>query len=192
MRLFTLSASLLLALCSQAVQAGAINTSLAITPRDGGTVVRSQWRYTRFDDGAAERSVFPVTVIHGLTADTALQFTAPSVHLEARPPGGPAGDDSGLADLTFLAKHRFFQRDEPGETTGMALIAGAELPSDDQTFSSESTDPLVGTVWSWNRWDRSVAVDFLYKFNTSGGADDLIRANAAYSHRLFGAETGGG
>ena len=58
-------------------------------------------------------------------------------------------------------------------------------------FSSESLDPIVGTVWTYQRRDWWIDWDVIYKFNTTGGlaGDDELRGDIAYSHRLFGGES---
>ncbi len=99
-------------------------------------------------------------------------------------------EDVGVADITLLGKYRFFQKDRPGVTTRVAVLGGLELPTYDDPFSSESFDPIVGAVFTHQRLNGWVDWDVLYKANTGGGLDksDAVRADIAYSQRLFSGE----
>jgi len=87
-----------------------------------------------------------------------------------------------------LAKYRFYQKDEPGKTMRWAAIGGVEIPTFDEPFSSESADPVVGTVWTYQTRNWWVDWDLLYQANTAGGldGDDEIRGDVALSYRLLG------
>jgi hypothetical protein len=80
-----------------------------------------------------------------------------------------------VADFPLRAKYRFYQHDQMGRTTRWAAIAGTEVPSYDEPFSSRSVDPIVGTVWTHQRhdWgiDWDIDWDVLYQINTAGGVD---------------------
>jgi len=104
---------------------------------------------------------------------------------------GATVEDTGIADITLLGKYRFYQDDKPGVTTRWAAIGGAEVPSYDEPFSSESFDPIIGTVWTHQRSDWWIDWDVLYKFNTAGGlaGDDELRADTALSYRLIGGQS---
>ncbi len=162
-RLVISGASALLALTRGGHAAG-LNTDVALTPPLGGTIIRVQWRYSRLfgDDREVQRSVRPITAVYGATEN-----------------------------LAILGKYRFLQEDEPGRTTRWAVIGGAEVPTFDNDFSSESFDPIIGTVFTHQRLDWWIDWDVLYKFNTAGGGagDDELRADVAYSHRLLGGES---
>lgn len=178
---------------SSATAAG-LNTDVALTPPEGGTIIRVQWRYSELSDDPTpldrnvRLSLQPVSVVHGVTSDLSVLGTLPIVH--RRLSVGATGEtlrDTGIADVPLLAKYRFHQRDEPGRTTRWAAIAGAELPTFDRPFSSESVDPIIGTVWTHQRHDWWIDWDLSYKLNTGGGVDrhDQARANTALSHRLL-------
>jgi len=182
---------------SHRVEAAGLNTNVALSPPEGGTIVRVQWRYSELSDDptAADReaalSINPITVVHGLTADLSLLTTVPIVHREIDIGfNGSQVEDTGVADIPLLAKYRFHQHDEPGVTTRWAAIAGVELPTFDEPFSSESLDPVIGTVWTHQRRDWWIDWDVLYQFNTGGGLDrdDRLRGDVALSYRLLGGE----
>ncbi len=191
-RLVISGASALLALTTGGHAAG-LNTDVALTPPLGGTIIRVQWRYSRLfgDDREVHRSVQPITAVYGATENLAILGKVPIIYRKIEFDTGGSTTDTGVGDITLLGKYRFLQEDEPGRTTRWAVIGGAEVPTFDNDFSSESFDPIIGTVFTHQRLDWWIDWDVLYKFNTAGGAagDDELRADVAYSHRLFGGES---
>jgi len=179
------------------LRAAGLNTDVALTPPEGGTIVRMQSRYLELSDDPtpmgreASVLVHPVTIVHGLTSDFTVLGTVPLVYQDVEFASGTEVDEFGVGDVTLLAKYRFFQDDQPGITTRWAAIGGLEAPTFDEPFSSESVDPIIGTVWTHQRRDWWVDWDVLYKFNTAGGVagDDELRADAAVSYRLFSGES---
>jgi len=186
----------LLGVAGSALAAG-LNTDVALTPPRGGTILRAQARHVRLENDrtALQREVDlylqTTTVVHGVTERFALLGTVPLLHRDLDFGSGASQDDTGVADLPLLAKYRFFQRDEPGKTTRWAAIGGVEVASFDDTFSSESFDPIVGVVFTHQRLDGWVDWDLLYKVNTGGGldADDELRADVAYSRRFLAGQS---
>jgi len=180
------------------VWAAGLNTNVALSPPEGGTILRVQWRYSELSgdptaaDREAELSINPITVVHGLTADLSLLITVPIVHREIGIGfNGSQVEDTGIADIPVLAKYRFYQHDELGVTTRWAAIGGVEVPTYDEAFSSDSVDPVIGTVWTHQRLDWQLDWDVLYQFNTGGGldSDDELRGDVALSYRLFAGES---
>jgi len=170
-----------------------LNTDVALTPPQGGTIARVQWRYSELSsdptpaDRDVRRNVFPLTVVHGLTSEFAVLATLPTVHRSVQMSGADGKlRDTGFADIPILAKYRFFQDDQPGRTTRWAVVGGAELPSFDSTFSSDSVDPIIGTVWTHQRLDWWIDWSLIYQFNTGSGldGDDEARADVAGSYPL--------
>lgn len=182
---------------STATHAAGLHTNVALTPPLDGTILRTQWRYTRlFNDPTplgreVHLSVQPITLVHGLTADLALIGTVPIIHRKIEFGSGATKTDTGIGDIPLLLKYRFYQDDKPQQTTRWAMIGGAEVPTFDDPFSSESFDPIIGTVWTHQRLDWWIDWDVLYKFNTAGGiaGDDELRADAAASLTLLSGES---
>jgi len=191
----TLAAGAFASLPAGALAAG-LNTNAALTPPKEGAILRFQWRYTRLDedptglgrDGAI--SAQPMTVVYGATERLALQTTASLVHADIDAPSGGV-KETGFADIPALVKYRFFQIDKPHQTTRIAAIAGAEIPTFDDFFSSDSVDPIVGGVFTHQRLNWWIDVDALYQLNTAGGpaGDDQLRWDVALSRRLVGGES---
>jgi len=177
--------------------AAGLNTDVALTPPEGGWIIRAQWRYSELSDDPTplgrnvDRSVQPITAVHGVTADFSLLATVPIIYREIKFDNQPRQIDRGFGDIPVLGKYRFYQKDEPGVTTRMAAIGGAEIPTFDNAFSSESLDPIIGAVWTHQRKDWWIDWDVLYTFNTADGpdGDDELRADVAYTHRLLGGES---
>ncbi len=179
--------------CAQAP----LNSNVALTPPKDGWIIRTQWRYSRlFDDPTpldreVHQSLVPITLVYGATANLALQGTLRTIHREIDFGSGEERSDTGFGDIPLLAKFRFSQDDEPGKTTRWAAIGGLEVPTFDNDFSSESFDPIIGTVWTHQELDWEIDWDVVYKFNTAGGVagDDELRADFAATYRLLGGES---
>ncbi len=138
--------------------AGPINTDVALTPPKGGSIFRLQYGYGESDGSGdvqhVNTSIVRRTYVYGVTEKFALFLTSPFVHREVdivRPQLGRFEQrDSGVADLTFLAKYRFWQDDRrPGETLRWAALGGLNIRSGDSDFTSDSYDPIIGTVFTW-------------------------------------------
>ena len=185
--------------------AAGINTDAGLLPREGGSIFRFQFRYTdiEHDPSPANRRIrnysVPLTVVYGLREDTSLFFTAPYIHREVDftdPDSGRRNKTTsdGIGDLTFFVKQRLWRKDAVLGTFRWAGIGGIQLRSGDREFSSDSYDPLVGTVVSWVEGRHWLDADLVYQFNTGPGAAgiDLLRYDLAYSYRLFPEQYGPG
>ena len=179
------------------VQGAGLNTNVALTPPKGGTIVRTQWRYSMLSADPTplgrdvDLSVQPITVVYGITENLAVLGTVPIIYRKIDFASGKSKKDTGVGDIPLLVKYRFYQKDEPGKTTRWAAIGGLEVPTYDEAFSSDSFDPIIGTVWTYQQRNWWLDWDVIYKFNTAGGieGDDEILADIAYSHRLIGGES---
>jgi len=176
--------------------AGPINTNVALTPRAGGNILRLQYSYSEAGRSGnllhLNASSVTGTWVHGLTEDLALFLTVPYANRQVdtfnRQRGRFEVAHDGIEDLTFLAKYRFWQNDvRPGETLRWAAIGGLNIRSGDLDFSSDSYDPIVGTVFTWQRDRGWFDADLIYQFNTGRGAfrHDSLRYDLSYAHRLL-------
>lgn len=134
--------------------------------------------YTEFsDDPTGQRedlSNLRLTtgLTYGLSSNLALQASIPVNYRSWDDAGGGSDDDFGLGDPSLALRYRFWQDDTGAVDTRRAVvIAGAELPSGDDEFSSESIDPFVGVAYSQisGRW--ALNADAKFKLNTSGEGD---------------------
>lgn len=191
-------AFLVIAVYSPTVRGQApLNSDVALTPPKDGWIIRTQFRYSSFSDDPTpldrdvRLSVAPLTFVYGATENLALLGNFRIVHREIDFGSGGTDRDTGFADIRLLAKYRFYQDDQRGKTTRWAAIGGLEVPTFDDGFSSESFDPIIGTVWTHQEIEWEIDWDVLYKFNTAGGVegDDELRADFSATYRLLGGES---
>ncbi len=173
-----------------------INTDVALTPPRGGSIFRLQYSYAEAGAAGAVRHVSRSgvrgTYVYGLRDDLAFFLTVPYANRQVdvvRPRLGRIEEaHDGVADLTVLAKYRFWKRDtRPNETLRWAALVGLNVRSGDFPFTSDSYDPIVGTVFTWQRDRGWFDADLVYQFNTGGGAaaHDVLRYDLSYSYRLW-------
>lgn len=178
--------------------AGPINSNVAFTPRQGGSILRLQYRYTEAQGDSGRHvntSAAIATYVYGLTPKLALFLNVPymsrEIHRFNKRLGHVSDTGAGFGDVSVLAKYRFHQEDiGPGRTIRWAVIGGLNIRTGDSDFTSDSYDPILGTVWSWRHYRHRFDADLLYQFNTGGGAQqhDLVRVDAAYSFRVYPAQ----
>jgi len=170
-----------------------LNTDVALSPPEDGFIIRNQWRYSRLSDDPTpldrelDLLVIPTTIVYGITAELTILGTVPVIYRHTDfGSGGGAETDAGVGDIPLLLKYRFYQKDEPGVTTRWSMIGGIEIPTFDDDFSSDSIDPIIGTVWTHQEQSWWIDWDVIYKFNTAGGVagDDELRGDVAVSLRL--------
>lgn len=177
-------------------RAGPINTDVALTPHRGGSILRLQYTYSEADERGRllhlNASSVRGTFVYGITEDTALFINAPYMNRQSDVFDSRLGRfevaHDGIGDITFLGKVRFWQEDRgPMETLRWAAIGGMNLRSGDSDFTSDSYDPIVGTVFSARRGRGRFDTDLIYQFNTGGGErrHDTLRYDIAYSHRIY-------
>jgi hypothetical protein len=179
------------------IRAAGLHTDVALSPPEGGTIIRAQWRYSEWSnqqsapDHHVKLNINSITLVHGVTANFTVLGRVPFIQRESDFGMGKTVDDSGFGDLVLLAKYRFYQDDAPSVTTRAAIIAGAEVPTFDGPFSSESIDPIIGVVWTHQRLDWWFDSDLIYKFNTGSGLSryDVLRCDFATTYRLYADET---
>ena len=147
--------------CAPAITpAGAINTDVALTPPKGGSIFRRQFVYSEADGRGdvphVNTSTTKATYVYGFKENLAFFLTLPYVHRETDVFMSQRGRferrDGGVADFTLVGKYRFWQDDRrPGETLRLAALGGLNIRSGDSNFTSDSYDPMVGTVFTWQR-----------------------------------------
>lgn len=118
-----------------------INTNTAIAPGEGQTIYRTQLRFLQSHGSPTPADVDinvlvnPQVLAYGVRENLTLFGVVPLVKRDGtmRPPM-PAGalsevEDFGVGDMRFFAKYRFWEKDEPGETTRWSVFSGLEVPS---------------------------------------------------------------
>ncbi|MEM9881312.1 MAG: hypothetical protein AAF800_00150 [Planctomycetota bacterium] len=165
-------------------------------------IVRQETRYMRLDDprpagfGGIDMVELETTLAYGTSRDTAVMVHVPVMYhgLDNADPD-PDTEGWGLDDLPVMFQWRFYQEDVgPIETRRAVLLAGVEVPSYDDGFSSESFDPLLGVAYTRIDGRHGLNASALWKFNTGAAADfafefgdtghDALRLDASYLYRL--------
>ncbi len=174
---------------------GPINSNVAFTPREGGSIFRLQYMYSESDGRGAVQHVNASSVmgtyVYGLKKNLGLFLTVPYANrqVDRIMPGSGRMEEAhdGIGDVTFLAKYRFWQNDtRPRETFRLAALVGLNVRSGDSDFSSDSYDPIVGAVFTWRRDRNLFDADLIYQINTGSGVfrHDALRYDLAYSYQL--------
>jgi len=188
----------------------AINSDVGLTPAKDQWIVRSQLRYTKkSDDPTAqdrELEIFamPQTVVYGFTEKTSMSLTIPFLNkeLDATTDGiRTSRGDAGLGDLLLLGKYRLYTRDYPTATSRFSVVAGTDLPTGqsgdadargklprDLQLGSGSTDPVVGTAYTWQSLDDEWDASLTYTFNTTANKfafGDVLTYTVAYQRRVW-------
>lgn len=193
-----------------------ITTSTALPVHEGELIIRPQSTFRRATGDASglnrELSVLalPTVAVYGATERLALFGIVPYLDKQLKldtPSGRVTRGDSGLGDITFLARYSLWQDDHPGETFRFAPFVGLKTPTgeDDETDSigrlpqplqlgSGSWDPIIGSTFTWQTFDREFDASASYKFTTEANNfdfGDTARLDLSYQHRLWPQEFAG-
>ena len=174
---------------------GPINSVVAFTPREGGSILRLQYSYLEASGHGEARhvnaSTATATYVYGLKKDLALFITVPYMNRQVdrvvEKLGRIEEAHDGVGDLTLLAKYRFWQKDTRyRQTSRLAVLGGLNVRSGDSDFSSDSYDPIVGGVFTWRRDRNLFDADLIYQVNTGrgGSRNDRLRYDLAYSYQF--------
>lgn len=184
------------------------NTALPVPQGEG--IVRLQWqRLSSGDDStplgrALEVEAVPLVLAWGATPRLALFAVVPFLDKELELntlAGRRTRGDSGLGDISVLARYTVWQRDRRGSTWRLAPFAGFEAPTgrDDARdalgrlprplqLGSGSWDPRAGLIFT--RQTLGWQVDAAISFQDNRAADgfelgDEARLDLSYQHRLW-------
>ena len=178
------------------VQAAGINTNVALPVREGGYVYRTQVRFLSASDDPTllDRDIdlyaIPNVLVYGATARTTLFGILPylSRSVDFTAAGLRQSDDvNGFGDLRFLVRQTVYVRDALQRTSRLGLLAGLEIPSGKDEFSSHSTDYQLGAVYTLQDGRHELDAELIYKINTEGRGLELgdeLQYNFAYEVRV--------
>lgn len=188
------------------------NTALPITQGEG--IFRIQAKHLAFRGLAGsdlEVDALPLVVVWGVTPKLTLFGITPLLdkQLRVETPGGRVSrGDSGIGDLTLLARYTLWQHDSRGATFRIAPFIGVEAPTgrDDAEdtlgplppplqLGSGSWDPVLGLVVTRQTlgWELDGSVS--YQANTEANgfeSGDVARFDLSYQHRVRPRELGPG
>lgn len=197
-------------LASAPVQGAPITFNTALPVPEGEGIFRLQVkRFTSGDDPTPlgrelEVEALPLVLAWGATPRLALFAILPLLdkELTVETPGGRRRrGDSGLADVTLLARYTVWQRDAKGSTWRLAPFAGVEAPTgrDDARdalgrlprplqLGSGSWDPVGGLILTRQTlaWQADAAVSYQDNRQADGfELGDEARLDISYQHRLW-------
>ncbi len=186
------------------VLAAPINSNVALPVRKGGFVFRSQIRWLRATDDptSLNREVnvvaIPNVLVYGATPDLALFAIFPYFFRNVESTDPSSGEridknDSGIGDLTLLARYTVYARDYPSGTARFAPLAGIKLPTGNDELEPITTDSVdfqlggVSTV-TWDFGRHEIDADVIYRIKTEAEnfekGDDLVY-DLAYEFRVY-------
>ncbi len=199
------------------VSAAPITTNTALPVSEGELLLRAQAKYIRStgDAGAANRELTvwaaPTVLVFGASEKIALFGIFPWLDksLDLNTPLGRVNrGDSGLGDFRFLARYTLGQWDKAGETLRLAPFVGVKIPTGNDNaqdslgflpaplqLGSGSWDPMIGTVFTWQKLAWQFDSSLSYKFNTAANGyqfGDEARLDLSFQYRLWPRELGSG
>ena len=131
---------------------------------------------------------FRAEIMYGVTGDLAVTLSVPTIFGYTKRDG--EGSRSGIGDISFRTKYRFWRDDKPGVQDAAAVIIGIKLPTGDYentpALGSGSTDYLfaLAAARASRRWYYFGNVR--YRLNTKGNTiqfGNLFLADAAFGVR---------
>ncbi|MFQ5526935.1 MAG: transporter [Thermoanaerobaculia bacterium] len=150
-----------------------------------------------------EVDAIPLVVVWGATPKLTLFGITPLLDKQltiGTPAGQMSRGDSGVGDLTLLARYTLWQRDSRGATFRVAPFVGVEAPTgrDDAKdalgslpsplqLGSGSWDPVLGLVVTRQTLGWQVDSSFSYQANTEANdfeIGDVARFDLSYQHRV--------
>lgn len=189
----------LLLLASAASAQEAINTNAATQPGVGSVTLREQLRWyegeERLPGGRADVSegIALTSLFAGIRHDLTLGAEVPLRIRDADFQGvGNLQDDSGeldIGDVRLLGKWRFWRHDTgPIDTQRLGLLFGLQLDTASGRsiapwFARDSTDPMLGVVYTRVSGRHGLNASIEATLSTAGRADEL-RHDAAWLYRV--------
>lgn len=163
----------------EAIAAG-ISVDAGLTPAEDRWIVRTQLRYMqRHDDPTimgrrTERYLFNAVVAYGFRRNLTLILKQPAVHQKMSMTGS-TNRETGLADLSLLAKYKIYRHNTRVYTFGAAATLGLELPTGADAFTSDTWDLKPGLYLSWRRgrWASDFNIDYAWNGFADDGAGDI-------------------
>jgi hypothetical protein len=182
--------------------AAGISVDAGLTPAEDRWIFRTQLRFMQRDDDPTtmnrkmDRYMLNTVLAYGLRRDVTLMLKQPVIRQEMSM-AGASSKDTGLADLSILAKYRMYRRNTPVDIFGIAATFGLKLPTGADAFTSDTWDVRPGLFMSWRR--DAWASDFNVAYAWSGFADenshgvnpgDELSLDWALAHQFSIGETG--
>ncbi len=195
-----LAAALLLCLCAPAAAQQALFTDAATQPSQNVFLLRQLIRYDQLEGGIDDLT-YSASLFYGLTPEVSFSLRVPVRYRDGEDIDGAFG----LDDVHAMAKWRVWKNDfGPLDTARLAVFGGASLPVGKDEFTSDSIDPMIGSVFTLIRGRHGINTAATWRFNSGdedalrfgSGPDDALRLDANYVFRIapaeFNADNSGG
>lgn len=143
----------------------------------------------------------PVNIAYGLTSRWAI-FVNPDLGYGSIQSGDRKLSSAGSGDTLLFARYTLYKKDKPVSTFRIAPLAGADLPSGNNTLhangqllpgilqtGSGTVDPYVGVTTGYNCSEWGWAADATYRYNPVAGVGigpgSEFRADGQIERRLI-------
>ena len=171
-----------------------INSNVAIQPNKGALILRQRFTFTEADktpmpNTKVDMTMSMTTLLYGVSEKFTLIMNVP-YRLSNKTTNTITNieeDLSGFNDMKVMGKFRLFRDDfGPMNTQRFDLLAGVEFPTGKTAFSSDSTDPILGYVYTYKKDRHAFSTDALWQFNSGDGnaGEDKLTYDFAYVYRL--------
>jgi hypothetical protein len=199
----TMAVAASLAMSAAAMGQESMYTQAATMPSPGAFSYRPGFHYFRYGadpvDANSDRTdkyEFMNSVSYGIVRNWAVTVDVPVVWENEKFNDGTSDSDKGVEDIEAMVKWRFYQSDSGTiDTIRAAALFGAHFASgDDDDFSSESVNPMIGGVITIVRGRHGFNQDLIYTWNTGGtreanlggeGPDEALAFNTSWVFRLY-------
>lgn len=176
-------------------QAFPINSDVAIQPAEGQFIYRTQLRFRDFEihapDADIETYIWSHVFVYGWTSRLSTVVGVPLISRDFESSMG-SDTDTGIGDINLILRYQLWKKLGYLESQSWTVLAGVQVPSYDDPFSSRSWDPIVGTVYSWRKNRHGFDADLVYQLNTENDRDfragDVLRYDLGYQFRLWPAQ----
>lgn len=183
----------------------AIHTDAATQPGAGRPYLRQHVEYWAYGDDpvsgpGGDREVTEwvslTELTYGLTGNLSVRASVPVILRRADSPATQDDTDFGTDDLTLTLRYRAWQNDfGPVDTARLMLIAGSDVPTGSDPFSSDHLQPLLGMTFTYIHDRHGFSVAGVYKFNFESDSDkpyirpddgggDFVTGDVSYLYRL--------
>jgi hypothetical protein len=130
----------------------------------------------------------PVVLAYGVRPDLTAIIRQPVIRRRMEMPAGSVGD-TGLGDLTLIAKYRLVRTNTPEYIFGIAPTLGFEFPTGNEDLGSDTWDILTGIYFSGRRGPLGADLNLEYKINSLEDRDgdrpgDEFAATLAIAHQF--------
>lgn len=147
-----------------------ISVDTGITPAEDRWIARTMVHYMARGNDQTEMGrrmetyVVPLVIAYGVRSDLTLIGKLP-FKWQVMQMMGETTRESGVGDLTLIAKYKLYRRNRADSVIGIAPTLAVELPTGSEPFSSDTWNVTMGGYGSWVSGPFSCDVNLAYKIN---------------------------